>query len=242
MGFHDDIMKIISYIPAERQTLCFTATMPKEMRDLARKLLTDPLEINIETSKPAENILQMAYVLYDAQKIPLVQYLLNDVGTRSILIFCSTKSSTKALCHSLKKSGLNAEEIHSDLDQSGREQVLNKFRSRSLNILVATDIVSRGIDIEDIDMVINFDVPHEGEDYIHRIGRTARAQSKGAAVTLIGEKDQVKFAAIERLLGKSIYKGSLPASFSAAPEFNPRKERPKGKFSNKGFRDKKGIR
>jgi superfamily II DNA/RNA helicase len=212
--------------------------MPKEMRDLARKLLTNPVEINIESSKPAENILQMAYVLYDAQKIPLVQYLLSDIKSRSILIFCSTKSSTKQLSHSLKKLRLNAEEIHSDLDQNAREKVLNSFRSRDLNILVATDIVSRGIDIEDIDMVINFDVPHEGEDYIHRIGRTARAQSKGAAITLIGEKDQRKFAAIERLLGKSIYKGSLPAHLGQAPEYNP-KAASTGGFKKGGFRSKK---
>ncbi len=237
MGFHDDIMKILSYIPATRQTLCFTATMPPEMRALARKLLTNPVEINIETSKPAENILQMAFVVHDAQKIPLVQYLLRDINSRSVLIFCSTKSSTKQLSHSLKKLNLNAEEIHSDLDQNGREKVLNSFRSRTLNILVATDIVSRGIDIEDIDMVINFDVPHEGEDYIHRIGRTARAQSKGAAITLIGEKDQRKFSAIERLLGKTIYKGVLPAHLGEGPEYNPKAST--GTFKKGGFRNKR---
>ncbi len=240
MGFYDDIMKILSYIPATRQTLCFTATMPPEMRELARKLLTNPVEINIETSKPADNILQMAFVLYDAQKIPLVQYLLRDVTSRSVLIFCSTKSSTKQLSHALKKLSLNAEEIHSDLDQTAREKVLNNFRSRTLNILVATDIVSRGIDIEDIDMVINFDVPHEGEDYIHRIGRTARAQSKGAAITLISEKDQKKFSAIERLLGKTIYKGTLPAHLGMAPEYNPKATQ--GHYKKGGFRNKRPPR
>jgi superfamily II DNA/RNA helicase len=236
MGFYDDIMKIISYVPAERQSLCFTATMPKDMRDLARKILKNPVEINIAPSKPAENILQMAYVVYDAQKIPLVQYLLKDIKLRSILIFCSTKSATKQLASSLKKLRLNAEEIHSDLDQQEREGVLNRFRSRELNILVATDIVSRGIDIEDIDMVINYDVPNEGEDYIHRIGRTARAQAKGAAITLINEKDQGKFATIETLLGKTIYKGALPVHIGTGPEFDPKKNR--GKFHKGGFRKK----
>lgn len=222
MGFHDDIMKILSYLPAQRQTLCFTATMPPQMREMARKILTDPFEISIAGSKPADNILQMAFPVYDAQKIPLVEYLLRDISGRSVLIFCSTKSSTKQLSHSLRKLGMNANEIHSDLDQQEREKVLNLFRSRTLNILVATDILSRGIDIEDIDMVINFDVPHEGEDYIHRIGRTARAQSKGAAITLIGEKDQRRFSQIEQLLGKPVYKGLVPAHLGAGPEYNPR--------------------
>jgi superfamily II DNA/RNA helicase len=217
--------------------------MPPEMRALARKLLTNPVEINIETSKPADNILQMAYVVHDAQKIPLVQYLLRDINSRSVLIFCSTKSSTKQLSHSLKKLNMNAEEIHSDLDQPAREKVLNSFRSRTLNILVATDIVSRGIDIEDIDMVINFDVPHEGEDYIHRIGRTARAQSKGAAITLIGEKDHRKFSAIERLLGKTIYKGVLPAHLGDGPEFNPKASYTQFNRGGKsGFRNKRASK
>jgi len=236
MGFYDDIMKIISHVPAERQTLCFTATMPRDMREMARKILKNPLEINIAPSKPADNILQMAYVVYDNQKIPLVQYILRDMQTRTILVFCSTKSSAKQLTASLKKLGMNAAEIHSDLDQPAREAVLNRFRSRELNILVATDIVSRGIDIEDIDMVINFDVPNEGEDYIHRIGRTARAQAKGAAVTLISEKDQGKFAVIEKLLEKEVYKGALPVHLGAGPAFDPVKNR--GKFGKRPFRKK----
>jgi superfamily II DNA/RNA helicase len=221
MGFYDDIMKILSVVPSERQTLCFTATMPPLMRDLARKILKDPLEINISSSKPAENILQLAYVVYDQQKIPLVQYLLKDTQNRSILIFCSTKSSTKQLNFSLRKLGLNSGEIHSDMDQPARETVLNQFRSRSLSILVATDVLSRGIDIEDIDMVVNFDVPHAGEDYIHRIGRTARAASKGVAVTLIGEQDHRRFATIEKLLGKQIYKGAIPEFIGEGPAFQP---------------------
>jgi len=236
MGFYDDIVKIISFVPANRQTLCFTATMPKDMRELARKILNTPVEINIAPSKPAENILQLAYLVYDTQKIPLVQYLLNDLRHRSILIFCSTKSSTKQLSASLKKLQMNAEEIHSDLEQTDREKVMNRFRSHELNILVATDIVSRGIDIEDIDLVINYDVPNDGEDYIHRIGRTARAQAKGAAITLINEKDQGKFAVIENLLGKSVYKGVLPVHLGDGPAFEPKKQR--GSFRKKGFKGK----
>ena len=230
MGFYDDILKILSHMPAGRQNLLFGATMPKEMRDLARKILNNPFEINIAVSKPAENILQMAYVVYDVQKIPLVQYLLKDIKIHSILIFCSTKSQTKQLNSALKKLKLDAEEIHSDLDQQARERVLMRFRNKELNILVATDIVSRGIDIEDIDMVINFDVPNDGEDYIHRIGRTARAQAKGAAITLISEKDQGKFATIEKLLGKPVYKGVVPVQLGEGPVFDPKKHKgPRGK-------------
>jgi superfamily II DNA/RNA helicase len=224
MGFYEDIMKILSYLPSERQTLCFTATMPPQMRELARKILKDPVEINIATSRPADNILQMAYVVNESQKIPLVEYLMSDVSGRSILIFCSTKSATKQLSHTLYKRGLNCAEIHSDLDQAERERVLNNFRSRNLNVLVATDILSRGIDIEDIDLVINYDVPREGEDYIHRIGRTARAQSKGAAITLINEADQRRFASIERLLGKPVYKGVLPVHLGTGPAYTPEKQ------------------
>jgi len=230
MGFFDDILKIISYLPSQRQNLLFAATMPSAIRDLARKILNNPVEISIAVSKPADRILQLAYVVYDTQKIPLVQYLLKDQPRRSILIFCSTKSKTKQLSAALKKLGLAAEEIHSDLDQVAREKVLMRFRNKELGILVATDIVSRGIDIEDIDMVINFDVPHDGEDYIHRIGRTARAEAKGAAVTLINEKEQQKFALIEELLEKSVYKAVVPIHLGEAPVYQPRKRSPGSKY------------
>jgi ATP-dependent RNA helicase RhlE len=236
MGFHDDILKIISFVPANRQTLCFSATMPPMMRDLARKILREPFEISIALSKPAENILQMAYVVYEAQKIPLVEYLVKAQVMRSILVFCSTKSKTKQVAAALKKLGLGAEEIHSDLEQSERERVLNRFRSKNLTILVATDILSRGIDIEDIDLVINFDVPHDGEDYIHRIGRTARAAAKGAAITLISETEQRKFQSIETLLGKTVYKGVVPVQLGTGPEYNPMKFR--GDGNKRNFRRK----
>lgn len=237
MGFYDDIMKIISYMPEKRQNLLFSATMPLKIKELARKVLKDPEEIRISISKPAENIMQVAFVVYDTQKIPLVKYLLSAKQLRSVLVFCSTKSSTKQLGIELKKSGLAVEAIHSDLDQETRKKVLTAFKNRELNILVATDILSRGIDIEDIDLIINYDVPNDGEDYIHRIGRTARAESHGMAFTLINEKEQGRFAEIEALLGKPVPKAKLPQSIGNGPAFIPRKS----PMRNQRFR-KKSIR
>ena len=239
MGFFNDIMKIVSYLPAQRQTLLFCATMPAEIRILAKKVLVDPVEISVALSKPAEKVLQAAYVVYDNQKIQLVKELLASKQLRSVLIFCSTKIKTKQLCSELKKSGLSVEEIHSNLDQAGRENALLKFKSRQINILVATDIVSRGIDIEDIDLVINYDVPNDGEDYIHRIGRTARAEADGMAITFINEKEQSRFGDIEKLLGSPVYKVKLPAHLGAGPEYNPHKKMYGGKSDqSKGRRDK----
>jgi len=223
MGFHEDIMKIIGYLPKVRQNLLFAATMPYKIKDLARKVLNNPKEINIALSKPVEKVLQVAYVLYEQQKTPLVNHLLSSKHLRSVIIFCSTKSSTKQLAKELKKLRLSVDEIHSDLDQKSREKVLLDFRNRKTNILVATDILSRGIDIEDIDLIINFDVPHDGEDYIHRIGRTARAEAEGIAITLINEKEQGKFGSIERLLGKTVTKAMLPKQLGSTPVYNPQK-------------------
>jgi len=223
MGFFDDIMKIASFIPETRQTLMFSATMPDKIRLLARKILNHPVEINIAMSKPAEKVLQVAYVVYEKQKIPLAVSLLRDNRLRTVLIFCSTKSSTKTLARELKRNKLKVEEIHSDLDQNEREKVLLDFRNRSLNILVATDILSRGIDIEDIDLVMNYDVPHDGEDYIHRIGRTARAASEGMAITFISEKEQGKFGEIEKLIGTTVFKTAVPPELGPGPEYKPSK-------------------
>ncbi|MEJ7766980.1 MAG: DEAD/DEAH box helicase [Chitinophagaceae bacterium] len=223
MGFYDDIMKIISFLPAERQNLLFSATMPPRIRELARKILFQPEEINISISKPPEKIVQQAFVVYDNQKIALVKFLLKSKDFKSVLIFCSRKNNVKQLSNELKRSGLSIEEIHSDLDQPSREQVLLDFKSRRLKILVATDILSRGIDIEDIDLVINYDVPHDGEDYIHRIGRTARAETEGIAYTFIGETEQNKFLAIEELLGKPVPKAIIPEQFGETPPYLPRK-------------------
>lgn len=223
MGFIDDINKIISYLPSDRQTLLFSATMPGKIKELARKILRKPEEIHMAVSTPPERIIQKAYVVYDAQKFPLVNYILKDRKLKSVLIFCSTKSSTKQLGRELKRAGYKAEDIHSDLEQSARESALLDFKSGKLNILVATDILSRGIDIEDIELVINFDVPHDGEDYIHRIGRTARAETDGIAITFINEKEQRKFLVIEELLGKTVEKAVLPSQFGEVPIYDPKK-------------------
>jgi ATP-dependent RNA helicase RhlE len=237
MGFFDDIMKIVSNIPEKRQTLLLSATMPKEIRELAQKVLKDPAEVSIALAKPAEKIMQLAYSLYDTQKIPLLKYILAPVKNRIVLVFCGTKSSTKQLSRDLKLAGMAVEEIHSDLDQKTRETVLNRFKNRDVSVLVATDILSRGIDVENIDMVINFDVPHDAEDYIHRIGRTARAEASGVAITLINPKDQSRFAAIERLIGRSVHKGALPMHLGPGPEYKGKSER-SAKTGFKGKRKK----
>jgi superfamily II DNA/RNA helicase len=241
MGFHDDIMKIISFLPGKRQNLLFSATMPPKIRDLARKILQHPVEINIAISKPPEKILQEAYVVYETQKMPLVKHLLLEKKLRTVIVFCSTKSSVKQLTRELKRTSLNVDEIHSDLEQDARENVLLNFKSRQLNVLVATDILSRGIDIEDIDLVLNFDVPHDGEDYVHRIGRTARAESDGHAITLISDREQGRFAAIERLLGHEVTKAIVPEQFGEVPAYAPKSFRHQSGKRNFGkFKGRKG--
>lgn len=225
MGFNDDIMRIISFLPKERQNLLFSATMPQKMRELARKILHEPVEINIAISKPPEKIVQKAFIVYEAQKAPIIKDMLSSKKYQNVIVFCSKKQNVKQLTAELKRAKLSAEEIHSDLDQQKREQVLQDFRNHKLGILVATDILSRGIDIEDIDLVINYDVPNDGEDYVHRIGRTARAASTGTAFTLVGEKEQNKMAAIESLLGEPVPKGNVPEEFGPTPAYAPRAAR-----------------
>ena len=232
MGFNDDIMKIISFLPPKRQNLLFSATMPTKIRDLARKILHDPAEINIAISKPPAKIVQKAFVVYETQKIPLIKWLLKSLNFKSMLIFCSKKHNVKQLAMELKRAHFSVKEIHSDLDQQAREEVLLEFKSRRLPILVATDILSRGIDIDNINLVINFDVPNDGEDYIHRIGRTARAETDGLAYTFISEKEQNKFRVIEDLLGTPVTKEPVPEQFGAAPEYSPRSGR--GGGGNRG--------
>jgi superfamily II DNA/RNA helicase len=221
MGFNEDIMKIISYLPRQRQNLLFSATIPVKIRDLARKILHHPLEINIAISKPPEKIVQRAFVVHEPQKIPLVKYVLKLKDFGSVLIFCSRKTNVKQLSNELKRDRFSVDEIHSDLTQDKREQVLQDFKNRKLKILVATDVLSRGIDIEDIDLIINYDVPNDAEDYIHRIGRTARAASEGTAYTFVTVKEQRKFFAIERLLGHPVIKALVPEQFGKAPAYKP---------------------
>ncbi len=219
MGFHDDIMKIISYIPNKRQSLLFSATMPPKIRELTKKILHKPVEVNIDLAKPPDQIRQEAYVLYNDQKPELVKFLLQDPVMKSILIFGDTKVGVKQLARTLKKQYQQVEEIHSDLSQGEREEVMNRFKSKQVRILVATDIISRGIDVEDIDMVINYDVPNDAEDYVHRIGRTARAGAHGKACTLIGPEEQYQFVSIERLLGRTLEKTPLPGGLGEGPEY-----------------------
>ncbi|HET6226740.1 MAG TPA: DEAD/DEAH box helicase [Bacteroidia bacterium] len=239
MGFVDDILKITTYLPKERQTLLFSATMPPKIRTLATKLLKDPEHINIAISKPSEGIMQGAYLTYDNQKNNLIKSLLKgkDEELNSVIIFLSTKQKVKELERDLQKAGLKAKAIHSDLEQNEREEVLLNFRSKQLQILVATDILSRGIDIEDISLVINYDVPGDAEDYIHRIGRTARAASTGVALTFINEFDQQKFLQIETLIGSEVRKLPLPPELGEGPVYAPTEKKP---FVKKNFnRNKK---
>ncbi len=226
MGFIDDIVRIINALPAKRQTLLFSATMPSKIRALAKKILHEPVEVNIALSKPPEKIIQLAFVIYDEQKIPLTKMLLKESKFKSVLIFCSKKQQVKLLTRELKNSGIDIAEIHSDLEQSEREEVLRRFTSKRLPVLVATDILSRGIDIDHIDLVLNFDTPHDGEDYIHRIGRTARAETDGTAYTFVNPKEQNKFASIESLLGHRIQKGKVPGHLGPVPSYHPRQQRP----------------
>jgi len=239
MGFNDDIMKIISFLPYKRQNLLFSATMPGRIRDLARKILTDPEEVNISISKPPEKIKQEAYVVYDTQKPALIKFLLKSESFQSVLIFCSKKHTVKELNRELKRASFSVEEIHSDLEQPVRESVLAAFINGRLKILVATDILSRGIDIDNIDLVINYDVPHDGEDYVHRIGRTARAQSDGTAYTLVNEKEQGQFLQIEQLLGYAVPKSPVPEQFGETPEYNPRTFKGKTGGKKRPFKQKR---
>lgn len=233
MGFYDDIMFIIDQLPKTRQNLLFSATMVPKIRSLAKQILHDPLEINIAINKPPEKIIQEVYMVYEMQKIPLVLHLLKERRNATVLIFCSSKINVKQLTRDLKKNGIKAGEIHSDLEQDSREDVLMQFKSGKLPVLVATDILSRGIDIDNIDLVINFDVPHDGEDYVHRIGRTARAAAEGSAFTLVSEKEQRKFADIEKFLGREVPKKLLPEVIGEQPAFNPSAMQRKPHFKNK---------
>lgn len=222
MGFQDDINKIIKVLSENRQSLLFSATMPDKIRQLARKILKNPAEINIAISKPPAKIVQKAFVVYEPQKLPLIKKLLQETPYKNALVFCSRKQTVKQLTRELKYGKINVAEIHSDLEQTERENVLGAFTAGRIPVMVATDILSRGIDIDTIDLVINYDVPGDGEDYVHRIGRTARAEADGMAFTLIGEKEQNKFALIEKLLEKEVEKATVPAELGAAPVYHPR--------------------
>ncbi len=233
MGFYDDIVKIINHLPKERQTLLFSATMPPKIRKLANTILINPEQISIAIAKPAEGILQQAYLVYDTQKVRLLKHLLKNGDYKSVIVFVSTKDNVKLLDTELRRAGMATKAFHSDLEQKEREEIMRDFRNKTLNILIGTDILSRGIDVEGINLVINFNSPHDPEDYIHRIGRTARADTTGTAITFINDKDQHKFAAVEQLIGKEVPKIPLPEEFGAGPTYDPTK---------RSFDDNKGSK
>ncbi len=211
IGFYDDIMRIISYVSKERQTLMFSATMPPKIRSLSKQIMKSPAEISIEMSKPAEGVMQAVYMISESQKLPLINGLISDKPEySSILIFSSTKRKVNEIVRGLRSKNYLVEGISSDLVQKEREQVLLRFKSRRTRVLVATDVMSRGIDIKDINLVVNFDVPSDAEDYVHRVGRTARAETTGVAITLVNSIDQQKMYRIEKLIGNKVYRAPLP--------------------------------
>lgn len=234
MGFFDDIMQIVKQMPTKRQTILFSATLPPKIRQLAKQILKDPAEINIAISKPNEAIIQSAYICYETQKMAIIQELFSKPNRKKTIIFSSSKQKVKDLAYSLKRMKLNVAAMHSDLEQEQREAVMLDFKNGKIDILVATDIVARGIDIDDIGLVINYDVPHDPEDYIHRIGRTARANADGVAITFVCEPEQGKFHKIEEFIEKDIYKIPLPPTVGPGPVYNPQafERRPRGKFKN----------
>ncbi|MDO4201169.1 MAG: DEAD/DEAH box helicase [Bacteroidales bacterium] len=243
MGFYDDIMKIASYLSEERQTIMFSATMPENIQKLAQNILHNPVEVKIAVSKPAEKIQQTAYVCHDGMKDKIVETILSDKTLDRVILFASSKMKVKELNIMLKRKGFNVGAMHSDLVQREREEIMLAFKNRRISILIATDIVSRGIDIDDIQMVINYDVPRDPEDYVHRIGRTARANRDGQAITLVTPKDWQHLIKIERLIEKEIPKPDLPEGCGEKPEMSKtasKGRRTPGRHGGKGRYNKRG--
>ena len=236
MGFYDDIMQIVKFLPKERQTIMFSATMPAKIQQLAQSILNNPVEVKLAVSKPAEKIIQAAYMCYEHQKLGIIQSLFKNQAPERVIVFASKKLKVKEVAQAFHRMGLNVGEMHSDLEQAQREQIMREFKNGHVNILVATDIVSRGIDIDDIRLVINYDVPNDCEDYVHRIGRTARANNDGCAITFVSEKEQTPFKTIEDFLEKTIYKIPVPEELGEAPAYNPKKpeNKNKRKYTGKG--------
>lgn len=226
MGFVEDIERIVSELPKERQTLLFSATMPPKIRTLASKILNNPVQISIAISKPAAGIVQQAYLAHDSQKDALLKGILNSGTYKSIIIFCSTKDKVKVVHQMLQKAKIDAKPFHSDLKQEEREEIMQQFKNQKITALVGTDVLSRGIDVTGIDLVLNYDVPPDPEDYIHRIGRTARAETTGTAITFINEKDMYRFAAIEKMIERELPKLALPESLGEGPVYNPLAKKP----------------
>ncbi len=234
MGFYDDIMQIAKQLPESRQTIMFSATMPDKIQKLASSILRDPVEVRLAVNKPAEKIVQTAYVCYETQKLGIIKSLFKETKPERVIIFSSSKMKVKEVASAFKRMKLNVGEMHSDLDQSQRDVVMREFKSGRIDILVATDIVSRGIDIDDIRLVINYDAPRDCEDYVHRIGRTARAGADGCAITFVAVDDQSRFAAIEEFIGREVHKLPLPEGLGEAPEYNPKKNNGRSRKGGRG--------
>ena len=239
VGFYDDIMRIISYLPKIRQTLMFSATIPFKIRSMSKHIMKNPVEIALERSKPAEGVIQAVYMLNDSQKLPLINSIIADNPEyTSILIFSSTKKKLSEIVRGLRSKDYHVEGISSDLGQKEREEMLLRFRSRKTRVLVATDVLSRGIDIKDINLVINFDAPSDAEDYVHRVGRTARADTTGVAITLVNRIDLPKLQRIEKLIGYKVNREPLPAFIAEIheklPDNRPSTRKPeRGKFKRR---------
>ena len=242
MGFYDDIMQIVTKLPRERQTLMFSATMPPKIKQLAKAILNNPVEVKTAVSKPADGIDQSAVICYEEQKPAVLKHLFNTCHSKRVIVFVASKLKVKNLTRELRRGHWKVDEMHSDLDQQRREDVMLDFRAGRTDILIATDIVARGIDIDDISMVVNYDVPREAEDYVHRVGRTARAGTDGKAVTLVGPRDQRAFAMIEKFLKTEVRREELPEDLGKAPAFNGDKKSADRKPGNKkqGGRGRRG--
>lgn len=238
MGFSDDILSIAKLLPKVHQTIMFSATMPQKIQQLARTLLNKPIEIKIAVSKPAEKIQQSAYICYEPQKLGIIRHLFKAGELDRIIIFSGKKDKVKDITRELKGMNINCAAMHSDLSQAERDEVMYRFKAGQVSVLIATDIVARGIDIDDILMVINYDVPHDAEDYVHRIGRTARAQRDGVAITFVSEKDMRNFSDIERFLERDIRKNALPKELGEAPEY--KKSSPRKNSRGRGGRHRGG--
>lgn len=241
IGFYDDIMRIVSYLPKNRQTLMFSATMPPKIKALSSQILNKPDEIALEMSKPAEGVVQSVFLTHENQKVPLAKHLIDaKPDFKSILIFTSTKKKVNEIVRGLKSKNHKVEGISSDLEQREREEILLRFRSRETRVLIATDVLSRGIDIKDINLVVNFDVPGDAEDYVHRIGRTARAETTGEAITFVSETDMPRMHRIERLIGSEVPKIALPDNIGKGPDWKIKNTTPREHFKKKGaFKEKR---
>ena len=238
MGFSEDIMKIASGLPESCQTIMFSATMPKDIETMAQKLLKNPVEIKLAVSKPAEKINQSAYICYETQKLKIIDDIFKAGDLKRVIIFSGSKMKVKQINQALQRLKINCGEMHSDLDQAQRDEIMYKFKSGQLDVLVATDIVSRGIDIDDITMVINYDVPHDAEDYVHRIGRTARADRDGVAITFVNEDDMYAFHQIEKFLEREITRNPLPEGCGEGPEYTTTKRPGKTNARNRRRNDR----